>query len=64
MLAANAELDVFPRLAAALGRDLDELADAVPVDRNERVDGENTLADINAEETRRVVARNAERRFG
>ena len=33
MFAANAELDVRTRLAAALGGDLDEFADAFLIDR-------------------------------
>ena len=64
MLAANSKLDVFPRLAPALGRDFDQLADAFAVDRDERVDGENALVGINAEEARRIVARNAENGLG
>ena len=38
MLAANAELERIARLAAALGRDADQLADAVAVERNEWID--------------------------
>ena len=41
VLAADADLEVGPRLAAALGADAHELADAVPIDGDERVDLED-----------------------
>src|SRR6476660_7385771 len=55
MLAANAELERVTRLAAAIGCDADQLADTVAVERNERIDGQNALRLIGAEEARRVV---------
>src|SRR5690242_15682735 len=64
MLAADAELELGAHLAAALGRDLDQFADAVLVDGHERIDRQNSLGRIGAEEARRVVAANAERRLG
>jgi hypothetical protein len=60
MLAANAELEAGPHLAAALGRDPHQLADAVAVDGDERIDGKNALGRINAEKARGVVAADAE----
>src|SRR5882757_1217015 len=59
MLAANPDLEIGPRLAAARHADLDEFADAIAIDRDERVDLENSLADIGAKETRGVVAADA-----
>src|SRR5579871_896152 len=56
MLAANAELNVFPRLPAARGRDPDKFTHAFAVDRYERVDGKNAFAGVNAEKARGVVA--------
>ena len=53
MFAADAELDVGPRRAAALGGDLDQLADAFDVEADERVLGVDALLDIGAEEARR-----------
>ena len=38
MLAANAELDIFTHLAAALGGDADQFADAFAVNRDERIE--------------------------
>jgi hypothetical protein len=62
MLAADADLEIGPGLAAAGDADLDELADAVTIDRNERIDFQNPLADIGAEEAGGVVAADAVRR--
>src|SRR5436309_12167401 len=59
MLAANADLEIGPRLAAARDADLDELADAVAIHRDERIDLQNALGDIDAEESGRVVAADA-----
>ena len=61
MLAADAELEVVSRLAAALGGDAHELADAVAVDGDERIGGQNALGGIDAEKARGVVAADAER---
>ena len=59
VFAADADLEARPGLAAAGDADLDEFADAVAVDRNERIDFKNSLGDIGAEEARRVVAADA-----
>ena len=64
MLAADAELDVGPGPAPALDADPHELADAVLVDGDEGVGGQNPLLGVGAEEGRGVVARDAERRLG
>src|SRR5690242_12933001 len=60
MLAADAELQVLARLAAALGADLHQLADAIAVDRDEGVLLEDALLLILAEEAAGVIARQAE----
>ena len=49
MLAADAELEFLPHLAAALGGDADEFPDALAVDRHEGVDCENALRCIDAQ---------------
>src|SRR5215470_10915883 len=59
MLAADAELQLLAGAAAALGGDADELANAVGVDRDERVLLEDALLLVGRQETRRVVAREA-----
>ena len=59
MLAADADLEVRPGLAAARDPDLHEFADAGAVNRDERIDLENALRNISAEETRRIVAADA-----
>src|SRR5882757_9260654 len=59
MLAADAHLQIGPRLASARDADLDELADAVAIDRDEGIDLENALGDVGAEKTRGVVAADA-----
>src|SRR5215470_4027396 len=43
VLAANAELEVWARPAAALRRDLHQLADALAVDRHKRIDRQDAL---------------------
>ena len=63
MLAADAELDVRPRLAAALGGDLHEFADAFLIERHERIGRQDALGRVGAEERGGVVARDAERRL-
>src|SRR5262245_5247689 len=50
MLAADADLEIGPDLAAAGDADLHQFADAVPIDRDERIDLQDSLADIGAEE--------------
>src|SRR5947209_19664901 len=59
MLAADAELDVGARFAAALGGNPDHLADPRDVERHKRVVLENAELLIGAAEARRVVARDA-----
>src|SRR5882757_9597314 len=59
VLAANPDLEIGTRLAAARNADLDEFADAVAIDRDERIDFENALGDVGAEEARSVVAADA-----
>src|SRR5262249_19387662 len=64
MLAADAELEIVPRLAPALDRNLDELADAFTVERDERIDRQDALRRIGTEKARGVVAADAERGLG
>ena len=59
MLAADADLEIGARLAAARHADLDEFTDAIAIDRDERIDLEDTLADVGAKEARSVVAADA-----
>src|SRR5277367_1547553 len=59
MLAADADLEIGPRLAAARDADLDQFADAVAIDRDERIDLQNSLGDVGAEESGGVVATDA-----
>src|SRR4029077_4608028 len=61
VLAANAELERVARLAAAVRRDADQFADALAVERNERIGLENAFGGVGAEEARRIIARDAER---
>src|SRR6476469_376048 len=56
MLAANADLETGTGLAAAGDTDLHEFTDAIAIDRDERIDFQNSLAAIGAEEARGVVA--------
>src|SRR5690242_4046772 len=46
MLAADSNLESGPRLAPALHADLDELADAVLVERDERINLEDAFCDV------------------
>src|SRR5207253_10205246 len=64
MLAANAELQLGPRLAAAFAGDLDQLADAFDVERGERIVLEDAALLIFLEERSRIVAAEAERGLG
>src|SRR3954468_24740450 len=50
VLAADADLEVRPRLAALVGRDLDQPPDAFRVERLERADAEDAEIDVTAEE--------------
>ena len=59
MLAANAKLDVRPRLPPALRCDLDEFAHTIRIERNEGIGFENALGKIAAKERARVVAAQA-----
>ena len=59
MFAANADLETGPDLAAAGDADFHEFADAIAIDRDERIDFQNPLADIGAEEACGVVAADA-----
>src|SRR5207237_2764116 len=59
MLAANADLDIRPGLAAARNTDLHQLADAVAIDRDERIDLQDSLRDVSAEESGGVIAADA-----
>ena len=60
MLAADAQLEFWPHLAAALGGDADEFPDARAVDRHEGVDRKNALRCIDAQKARRVVTADTE----
>src|SRR5262245_66464950 len=64
MLAADAELEVAPHLASALGGDAHERADAGAVEGDERIGGENAARGVDAEEARRIVPADAERGLG
>ena len=64
MLAANAELDAGPGRPAPVGRDFDQLADALDIEADKRVARENALVDILGQEPSGIVARDAERGLG
>ena len=55
VLAADAELDLLARAAAALDGDLHQVADAVLVDRLERVAIEDSRLEVVGEEAAAVV---------
>ena len=61
MFAADADLELGPHLAPALDTDLDQFADALLVERHEGIARQDAAPGIDAEEARRVVARDAER---
>src|SRR6266850_1607450 len=63
MLAADAELDVGARLLSALDAHGDEVADAVHVDRGERIPFKDLLVLVNLQELADVVSREAERQL-
>src|SRR3954470_10651277 len=64
VLAADADLEVLADLAAALDADPHQRADAVAVDRDERIAGQDAARGVDAEERRRVVAADAEGGLG
>src|SRR3546814_3416264 len=64
VLAADAELDVRPRRAAALGADHHQLADALCVERDEGVLLDQATLLVGTEEISGIVARQAEAGLG
>src|SRR4029077_14300383 len=52
VLAADAELQAIARLAAAVGCDPDQLAHALAIERDKRIDGQNSLRRIETEKAR------------
>src|SRR5262249_42318013 len=63
VLAADADLEVIARRAAALDADPHQLADAFTIDRDERIGREDAALRIGAQEARRIVTADAERRL-
>src|SRR5215471_17588192 len=63
VLTADPELQFGPDLAPTLGGDPHQLADAIPVERDEGVDAKNSLGEVGAEKARSVVPADAERRL-
>src|SRR6516165_2310203 len=59
MLAADADLEMRPPLAAARHADLHQLADAVAAEGDEGIDVEDALGDVGRQEARGVVAADA-----
>ena len=59
MLAADADLEIGSGLAPARDADLDQFADTIAIDRDERIDLEDALGDISAEESGGVIAADA-----
>src|SRR5205814_5387133 len=55
MLAADAKLELGPRLAATLGRDVDQFAHALDIERGEGIMLEDAALLVLFEERRRVV---------
>src|SRR5205085_3045820 len=64
MLAAYAELEVRFHQGAALRRDRDQLADALDVEADEGIAGEDALFDIGGEEAAGIVAAEPQRGLG
>ncbi len=56
MLAANADFQVRPCLAAALGGHLDELTDALLIESRERILLQNALRQIRGKDFVNVIA--------
>src|SRR5207244_7804144 len=63
VLAADADLEPAPSLAPALDADAYQFADALAVDRHERIGREDAARRVRPEEARGVVAADAERRL-
>ena len=63
MFSANAKLQPSLGRTPSLGRQLDHLAHAIDIDRDERIPLQHPLLDIRAEKLARVVAREAHRRL-
>ena len=61
MLAADADFQILVCAAAALGAEADQLADALLIDRLERIFRQNLLVDVLGKERAGIVARVAER---
>ena len=61
MLAAHAELELGPRLPPARRGHLDERADALLIERDERILRQDARLDVRGQELPRVVAREAHR---
>src|SRR3546814_4947053 len=61
MLAADAGLDTGPGLAPARRRDLDQFADALDIDADERVGRIDALVDLGRQEASGIVAAHPER---
>src|ERR1700720_883308 len=59
VLAANADLETRAGLAPALNADLYQFADAVAIHRDERIDHQDSLGDVGAEESGGVIAADA-----
>ena len=64
VLAADTNFYVRPRCMAACGRDFDEFADALLVDRSERIRGQDSLGYIFTEERSGIVARKGKAGLG
>src|SRR6266403_5618377 len=59
MLSTDPDLDIRAGLAAAHDADLHQLANAVAIDRDERIDLQNPLCDVGAEESGGVISADA-----
>src|SRR6202022_4587436 len=59
MLAANADFQIRAGLAPARDADLHQFTDAVAIDRNERIDFQDSLCDVGAEEPGGIIAADA-----
>ena len=55
MFATDPHLQLRPNLAAAFDADFHEFADALLIDRNKGVTGQNTARGVDAEETRGII---------
>src|SRR5258708_5748039 len=63
VLAADADLELLARAAAALDADPHQLANALAIDRHERIGRQDAARRVGAEEARRIVTADAERRL-